>query len=112
MSFIYASYILYLILFKNERSASLIIALVMSLISDLLLAIFFARDEDDLFSSADWTLSQQFYYVFTSEIPFLLVFLSHWIIYFEYIQLAMCMPSLTKIYEQAQDASNRLTSTR
>ena len=85
MSFIYASYILYLILFKNERSGSLIIALVMSLISDLLLAIFFARDEDRLFSSTDWDMGQQFYYVFTNEIPFLLVFLSHWIIYYQYI---------------------------
>ena len=57
----------------------------MSIISSICLAVFFARDEGELFADLDWSVGQRFYYVLTNELPFLLVFLSHWIIYFQYL---------------------------
>ena len=82
LTFLYASYTLYLLLVKNDKSSSLITATIMIIYSSVWLAFFYSRDEHELLAEDNWTFKQKLYLVMANETPQLLVFISHWIIYY------------------------------
>lgn len=61
--FAYASYTLYRLLWKNDKSKSLISATIMLLISSLCLTIFFALENDGYFDIPVWSIAQKLIFV-------------------------------------------------
>ena len=41
-----------------------------------------------------------------------MVFMAHWIIFYQYLELAVALPILIKIGEYAQNANNKIASAR
>ena len=46
------------------------------------------------------------------ELPFTMVFIAHWIIFYQYLELAVALPILIKIADHAHNASNKIASAR
>ena len=79
--FIYASYTLYLLTCRNERSRSLIASTVLIFISSVCLSVLFAVT-DVSFLYGKWDFWEKFFYMTCFELPFLMVFMAHWIIFY------------------------------
>ena len=78
---LYSSYLLYKLLFKNERSKALITAIVMMIYSSLALSVFFVLADMSFMENTD-DQSTQIYYITVNELPFLFIFMSHWIVFY------------------------------
>ena len=78
---LYSSYLLYKLLFKNERSKALITAIVMMIYSSVALSVFFVLADMSFMENTD-DQSTQIYYITVNELPFLFVFMSHWIVFY------------------------------
>ena len=98
--FCYASYTLYILTCRNERSRSLIACTIMIMASSVCLSALFCI-ADDAFYGRDWTLKDKFFYVTCHDLPYLMVFMAHWIIFYQYLELAVKLPILIKIAEHA-----------
>ena len=61
--------------------------------------LFILADEEFLFG--DWNFLEKLFYVTCHELPFLMVFMAHWIIFYQYLELAVTLPILIKIAEYA-----------
>ena len=107
----YAIYMLYKLIFVNTRSLALISATLMLLYSSISLGILFSLSSLD-YDEDKWSTADKWYYVLCSELPFTLVFIAHWIILYEYLELAVVLPILNKLGELAADASNKISSVR
>ena len=95
---VYASFILHKLIFKNERSRSLILATSLIMMGCLSFIIFFAiADMGYAGIGEDWNIWQKMFYLLCYEFPFLLIFLAHWIIFYQYLELAVVLPVLVKI---------------
>lgn len=109
---VYSSYVLYRLLAKNERSKSLIAAVIMMLYSSFALAVYFALGNYDFFNPDVWSWSEKVYFIFVNELSNLCVYLAHWIILYQYLELALVLPILSKIAEFSADAHNKMVSIR
>ena len=112
LQFFYCSYIFKHLVTKNERSNSMIASVIMMIYSSISLAIFFGLCDSDFYNQEKWSWHQKLYFIFFSELPFLFVFMSHWIILYQYLELALVLPILGKIAEHAQNAHNKIISIR
>lgn len=108
----YAIYMLYKLIFVNTRSYAMITATLMLLYSSISLGILFALSNFLSYDQESWSFSDRMYYVTCSELPFTLVFIAHWIILYEYLELAVVLPILNKIGDLAADARNKISSVR
>ena len=90
----YACYTLYRVTCVNEKSKSMIACVCMTMYSSAALAILFAASGLDFYSSDDWTTAEEIYFIFCSELPNLFVFWAHWIIFYQYLELAVLLPIL------------------
>ena len=89
----YATYMLVRLCRKNERSFSLILATSMLLYCSISLGVSFALPQLD-FNSDHWNLKDRFYDIVCDELPTSLVFIAHWIIFYEYLEMAVVVPIL------------------
>ena len=113
IQFFYASYTLYLLLAKNERSVQFIGCVLMILYSCITLTVMYATANTAIWDdSEDLTLPKKLFFIMFYELAFLFVFLAHWIIFYQYLELALVLPILSKIAEFAQDAHNKIISIR
>ena len=90
---LYATYMLFRLFRKNERSVSLILATSLLLYSSISLGVSFALPQLN-FDTNNWTLKDKFYDIVCNELPTSLVFIAHWIIFYEYLELAVVLPIL------------------
>ena len=79
IQFVYATYTLYRLLWKNDKSNSLISATIMLLLSSLCLSIFFAIENAGYFDVNHWSFGQKLIFIMIYETPYLLIYLAHWI---------------------------------
>ena len=110
--FCYASYTLFLLSCRNEKSRSLIAATLMIMASSVCLSVLFILADEDFYDQSDWSISQKLFYVTCNELPFTMVFMAHWIIFYQYLELAVALPILIKIADHAHNASNKIASAR
>ena len=108
----YAVYLLYRLCCANAiRSIALITAAIMLLYSSISLGILYSISNLS-YDMDNWSLGDKLYYVICCELPFSLVFIAHWIILYEYLELVVVLPILCRIGEQAADARNKISSVR
>ena len=68
---------------QQERSKSLIAAVLMILYSSVTLAVLNSLDlVQDWYHSSEYTPAQKTFIVLCDELPFMLVFMAHWIIFY------------------------------
>lgn len=109
--FVYSSYLLYRLVFKNERSKILITAIIMMVYSSASLAVFYVFADCNFMDKVD-KVSVKVYYIFCKELAEVFIFMAHWIIFYQYFELALTLPILTKIAEYALEAQNKIISVR
>lgn len=102
MEFILACIVLYRICYKNQKSRSIIAAIVLIILACICLIIFYIIADLRYFDSGyDWDFGECCFYLFCLDLPYLLLYLAHWIVFFQYLEVAMILPVLLKISDYA-----------
>ena len=74
---IHATYILYRLIWKNEKSKTLIAATLMLALGSLVLAVFFAISSDVWYDNKDWSAQKKVFYILCYTLPYTIVFIAH-----------------------------------
>ena len=87
---ILACIVLHRIVYTNQRSRSIITAIIMIILACMCLIIYFIIADLGYYDSGnDWNFGECCFYLFCYELPYLLLYLAHWIAFFQYLEVAM-----------------------
>ena len=89
----------------------LIAAVIMMIYSSASLAVFFVFADYNFMGDTS-RLSIKIYYILCKELPEMFIFIAHWVVFYQYLELALTLPILTKIAEYALEAQNKIISVR
>ena len=68
----------------------------------ILIICFFAWTNVGLYTNPEtWAAGDKAFYLLCYELPLLRMFIAHWIVFYQYLELAVIMPVLIKIAEYA-----------
>ena len=99
---ILACIVLHRICYKNQKSRSIIAAVVMIILACICLIVFYMIADFRYYDSGyDWDIGECSFYLFCFDLPYLLLYLAHWIVFFQYLEVAMILPVLLKISDYA-----------
>ena len=102
MELFLACIVLYRICFKNQKSRSIIAAIVLIILACICLIVYYTYADLRYYDTGyDWDFGECSFYLFCYDLPYLLLYLAHWIVFFQYLEVAMILPVLLKISDYA-----------